>query len=130
MSMWQVRTQAWDSPRFKSASITNLGCDLGQVTSPVWVSVFFFFIRRGPSLTGSSHRAGAPYVAAAIVAMLQRVLTDRGVSPQDLTAISHGAAGRVGVRGCPLDGVGCSQGSQAPPSELFPSLYSEDVPHR
>ena len=84
----------------------------------------------GPSLTGSSHRASAPYVAAAIVAMLQRVLTDRDVSPQDLMAISHGAAGRVGVRGCPLDGVGCSQGSQALPSELFPSLYSEDVPKR
>lgn len=80
MSMWQVRTQAWDSPRFKSASITNLGCDLGQVTSPVWVSGFF--IRMGPSLTGSSHRAGAPHVAAAIVAMLQRVLTDRDVSPR------------------------------------------------
>lgn len=126
--MWQVRTQAWDSPRFKSASITNLGCDLGRVTSPVWVSVFF--IRMGPSLTGSSHRAGAPHVAAAIVAMLQRVLTDRDVSPQDLTAVSHGAAGRVGVRGRPPDGVGCSRGSQAPPSELFPSLYSEDMPHR
>lgn len=41
-----------------------------------------FFIRMGPSLTGSSHRAGAPHVAAAIVAMLQRVLTDRDVSPR------------------------------------------------
>lgn len=84
----------------------------------------------GPSLTGSSHRAGAPHVAAATVAMLQRVLTDWDMRLWGLVAVSHGAAGRVGVRGCPPDDVGSSQGSQAPPPELFPSLYSKDVPHR
>lgn len=70
LSMGQVRTQPLELVLGSNpASIAGLGCDLEQVASPVWASVFLS-VEQDTSLTGTWHRVGAQYVVAAIGAMV------------------------------------------------------------
>lgn len=79
-----------------------------------------FIYRMGPSLTGSSHSAGAPHVAAATVAMLQRVLTYRDVSLRAWRRQPCGAAGRGGGEGVHRVMWDPARVPRLPPHELVP----------